>query len=162
MIDYKGKLGVAVAFPVIAQLLASLDIPGMTAQVAALGQLIANFKPPTVAAGITFAANLTAQINATLNYPVLAISAEIALKLALLKARLELVLKIVNLITQGSLRVYEQQGTAGTFGAEWTLTLAGTEATGGIPPAQSTYAVILVADAGTAGETTLKFLRAGA
>lgn len=161
MISYKGKVGILVAFPVFVQVLGILDIPGLTAQVAALANLVANFKPPTVAAGLTFAANLLAQINATVSYPVLQISAELVAKLALLKVRLELALKIADLVASGSVRLYEQEGTAGTFGPEWTAQLASADADGGIAASQSTYSILLVAEAGTAGATTLKTLRSG-
>lgn len=162
MISYKGKLAVAVAIPIVAQLLGAIDIPGMTAQVAALAQLVVNFKPPTVAASVTFALNLLAQAQATVSYPVLQISAELVAKLALLKARLELVIKITDLLAGGSVRVYEYEGAAGNFGAELGATLAGPEASGGVAPSRATFAVVLLAEGGTAGETTLKILRSGA
>lgn len=162
MISYKGKLGLLVAIPVLAQMVGMIDIPGLTAQVAALAQLVANFKPPTIAAGFQFVANLTAQLQVAVEPPVLQISAELLAKLGLFKLRLELILKIVNLVTGGSVRVYEYDGAAGTFGAELGATLAGADADGGVIPTQPTFAVVLLAEGGSAGETGLRILRSGA
>lgn len=162
MISYKGKVGILVAIPVFAQLSGIIDIPGMTAQVAALAKLVVDFKPPTIAAGFTHVANLTAQLKVAAEPPVVAISAELLAKLALFKVRLALILKITEQVFGGSVRVYEYDGTAGSFGAELGAALAGPDEGGGIDPTQSTFAVLLVAEGGSAGETTLKILRSGA
>lgn len=164
MISYKGKLGLVVAIPVLAQMIGMIDIPGLTAQVAGLVQLVANFSltPPTIAAGFQFVANLTAQLQVAVEPPVLQISAELTAKLALFKLRLELILKIVDLVTGGSVRVYEYDGPAGSFGPELGATLGGADVDGGIAPAQQTFAVILLAEGGSSGEVALKTLRGGA
>lgn len=161
MIDYKGKLSILLVFPVVGQMVGMIDIPGLTAQVAALAKLVVDFKPPSIAAGLEFAANLTAQLQAAATPPSLQISAELVAKLALFKARLELILKIVNLLTGGSVRVYEYDGLAGSFGPELTTTLAGADADGGVSAGQSSYALVLLAEAGSSGEIAVKAMRAG-
>ena len=132
-VSYKGKLSAALAIPVLAQAVASLDIPGLTGQVAALLKITTTFKPPSVGGTLIFAANLAAAASVAIVPPALS----------------------------GSLRVYEYEGVAGSFGSELTTTLAGADADGGIAPTQSTFAVLLVAEGGTAGATTLRVLRSG-
>ena len=161
MIDYKGKLSILLVFPVVGQMVGMIDIPGLTAQVAALAKLVADFKPPTIAAGFQFVANLTSQLQAAVEPPVLQISAELLAKLALFEARLELIIKIVGILTGGSVRVYEYDGLAGSFGPELTTTLAGPDVDGGVAADQSTFALVLLAEAGSSGEIAIKAMRAG-
>lgn len=161
MISYKGNLSILLVFPVMAQMVGIIDIPGLTAQVAAMTQLVANFKPPTVAASLSFLATLTANIQATVSYPVVQISAELLAKLALFKARLELILQITDIVFGGSVRLYEYDGAAGNFGPDLTSALAGPEADGGVAADRSTFALVLLAEGGTSGETTLRALRSG-
>lgn len=160
-VSYKGKLSAAVAIPVLAQAVASLDIPGLTGQVAALLKITTTFKPPSVGGTLIFAANLAAAASVAIVPPALSVLGELQIKYGLLKAKLDLVLTIKDLLTSGSLRVYEYEGVAGSFGSELTTTLAGADADGGITPTQSTFAVLLVAEGGTAGATTLRVLRSG-
>lgn len=162
MIAHKGKVSVAVALPVLAQAVASLDIPGLQGQIAGLARLTLNFKPPSVAGTLVFAGKLAAAAGVAVVPPSVSILGELQAKLALLKLKLELVLKIKDLLTSGSLHLYEYEGQAGTFGAELSDLLAGPEVNGGLPPTRSTFAVLLVAEGGTSGEATLKILRKGA
>lgn len=162
MIFYRGKVSAAVAIPVLAQAVASLDLPGLQGQIAGLARLTLNFKPPSVAGTLAFAGKLAAAAGVAVVPPSVSILGELQAKLALLKLRLELILKIKDLLTSGSLRLYEYEGEAGTFGAELSTTLAGPEVDGGIPPTRTTFAVLLVAEGGTSGEATLKILRKGA
>ena len=164
MISYKGKLSLAVAIPVLLQAVLALDIPGIQGQVLGLIRAIAqiSIKPPTVAGTLLFAANLAAHASIAVVPPSVSIVASLEAKLALLQLKLQLMLVIKNLLVSGRVRVYEYDGGAGQFGSELATTIAGPEAEGGIAPGQSTFAVILLAEGGTAGETTLKTLRSGA
>lgn len=162
MIVYRGKLGVLVAIPVFAQLLGAIDLAGLAAEAAAVLQASVTFVPPSIVGILGVVAAISAAIQAGFQPPVFDFKASLLAKYGLLKARLDLLLKIQDLLTQGSFRVYEYDGLAGTFGDEWKVTLAGADVDGGIAPSQSTYAVLLVAEGGTAGETTLRVLRNGA
>lgn len=162
MISYRGKLSAALAIPVLAQAVATLDIPGLTGQVAALLKITTTFKPPSVGGTLLFAANLAAAASVAIVPPALSVLGELQVKYGLLKAKLELALTIQNLIASGSLRVYEYDGDAGAFGSELTTTLAGADVDGGVIPTQTTFAVVLLAEGGSAGETTLRVLRSGA
>jgi|GEM_PF-5649915 len=161
-VSYKGKLSAALAIPVLAQAVATLDIPGLTGQVAALLKITTTFKPPSVGGTLLFAGKLAAAASVAIVPPALSVLGELQIKYGLLKAKLELALAIQSLLTSGSLRVYEYDGTAGTFGAELGTTLAGADADGGVTPTQSTFAVVLLAEGGSAGETGLRILRSGA
>jgi len=161
-VSYKGKLSAALAIPVLAQSVATLDIPGLTGQVAALLKITTTFKPPSVGGTLLFAGKLAAAASVAIVPPALSVLGELQIKYGLLKAKLELALAIQSLLTSGSLRVYEYDGTAGTFGAELGTTLAGADADGGVTPTQSTFAVVLLAEGGSAGETGLRILRSGA
>lgn len=161
-VSYKGKLSAALAIPVLAQAVATLDIPGLTGQVAALLKITTTFKPPSVGGTLLFAGKLAAAASVAIVPPALSVLGELQIKYGLLKAKLELALAIQSLLTSGSLRVYEYDGTAGTFGAELGTTLAGADVDGGVTPTQSTFAVVLLAEGGTAGATTLRVLRSGA
>jgi hypothetical protein len=161
MIAYKGKLGVVVALPIFGQLIATLDIPGLTAEVAALFQATVTFTPPSILGILSVVAALGAAIQAGFQPPAFNFQANLLVKYGLLKAKLELILKLTEAIVGGSLRVYEYDGVAGSFGSELATTLAGDDADGGVAPTQSTYAVVLLAEGGSAGETTLRILRSG-
>lgn len=162
MISYKGNLSITVAIPVFAQLLGALDIPGLQAEAAALLQATVTFTPPSLLGVAAVMAAISAAISAGFQPPAVDFKGLLLVKLGLLKARLELLLKIKDLLAGGSVRVYEYDGAAGDFGAELGATLAGPEASGGVAPARGTFAVVLLAEGGTAGETTLKILRSGA
>lgn len=161
MITYQGKVGILVAFPVFGQLVGAIDINGLAAEAAALLQATVTFTPPSIVGILGVAAAIAAALQAGFQPPAFDFKGNLLIKYGLLKARLDLLLKIANLVASGSVRLYEQEGTAGTFGAEWTSTLAGPDVDGGILATQSTYSILLVAEAGTAGETTLKILRSG-
>lgn len=162
MVTYKGKVGILAAFPMIAQLVGAIDINGLAAEAAALLQASVTFTPPSIVGILGVVAAIGAALQAGFQPPAFDFKADLLVKYGLLKARLELLIKIANILAGGSVRLYEQEGQAGTFGAEWTATLAGADVDGGILPGQSTYALILVAEAGSSGETTLKALRSGA
>jgi hypothetical protein len=162
MITYQGKLGAMVAIPVFAQIFAAIDLTALAAEVAALLQASLVFTPPSVFGILGVVAAITAAINAGFQPPAFDFKANLLVKYGLLKAKLELLLQIQNILLSGSFRVYEYEGEAGTFGAELGATLAGADVDGGIAPGQSTYAVLLVAEGGTAGETTLRVIRHGA
>lgn len=161
MITYQGKVGILVAFPVFAQLVGAIDVAGLAAEAAALLQASVTFTPPSIFGILGVVAAIGAALQAGFQPPSFDFKANFLVKYGLLKLRLELLLKIVDLVASGSVRLYEQQGTAGTFAAELETTLSGTDAAGGIAPTQQTFAVILVAEGGSAGETTLKLLRSG-
>lgn len=162
MISYKGKLSVLVALPIFAQLFGAIDLVGMNAEVVALFNASLTATPPSIVGIAAIAAAISAAISAGFQPPVFDFKANFLLKWSLLKARYELLLKLQNLVTSGSVRLYEYEGQAGAFGSELSTMLAGSEVDGGIPPTKSTFAVLLVAEGGTAGETTLKALRGGA
>lgn len=162
MITYRGKVGILQAFPIFAQLVGAIDLTGLAAEAAALLQASITFTPPSIVGILGVVAAIGAALQAGFQPPTFDFKANLLVKYGLLKLRLELLLKIVNLVTSGSVRLYEQEGTAGTFGSEWTATLAGGESDGGIAPTQGTYSLLLVAEAGTSGEATLKVLRSGA
>lgn len=160
-ISYQGKLGALVAFPLVGQLVASLDVPGLTAEVAAVLQASATFTPPSVI-GIGLVVNaVIAAVLGGFQPPVFDFAAALSLKYGLLKARLDLILSLTGLLASGSLRVYEFDGQAGDFGGDLATTLAGPDSNGGVAPAQSTFAVVLLAEAGGPDETLLKALRGG-
>lgn len=161
MISYKGKLAVGLAIPVLAQAVAALDIPGLEGQIAGLVKIIAQatIKPPSVAGTLVFAGKLLAQAQIAIVPPSLSIVAALDAKLALLNLKLALVLKIKDLLTSGSVRLYEYQGPASSFGPDLSAALAGADAGGGVAPTQSTFAIVLLAEGGTSGEVTLKALR---
>ena len=161
MISYKGKLGLTVAFPLLLQLLGAIDIAGLQAEAAALLQATITFTPPSIVGVLAVVAAIGAALQAGLQPPSFDFKANLLLKLGLLKARLELLLKIRDVLLGGSVRVYEFEGPAASFGAELGATLAGPDVSGGITPTQKTFAVLLVAEGGTSGETTLKALRGG-
>ena len=164
MITYAGKLALSAALPVMAQAIATLDIPGLQGQVAGLVKVIANatVKPPSLSGTITFAGKLLAAAQVAIVPPAVSIVGSLEAKLVLLRARLELALVLKELLVQGSLRVYEYSGPAGQFGPELASTLAGPDDTGGVPAGAGTFAVVLLAEGGSAGELTLKTLRSGA
>lgn len=161
MISYKGKLGVLAALPIFGQLVGTLDIPGLTAEVAAVLKASITFTPPSIVGILTVTGAIAAALQAGFQPPAIDFKAVFLAKYALLNARLQLILQITNLIAQGSLRVYEYEGAAGNFGLELSTTLAGPDADGGVAAGQSTFAVILLAEGGTSGETTLRALRSG-
>jgi hypothetical protein len=161
MISYKGKLSVLAALPMFGQLVATLDIPGLTAEVAALLQASVTFTPPSIIGIGAVVAAIGAAISAGFQPPVFDFAGNFIVKYNLLKVKLELIIEITDLLASGSLRVYEYEGTAGAFGGELTATLAGPDADGGVTSSQSTFAVVLLAEGGTAGETTLRAIRAG-
>lgn len=161
MISYKGKLGVLVALPIFGQLIGAIDIAGLTGEVAALLSASVTFTPPSVFGILAVMAAITASLQAGFQPAAIDFKANLLVKYGLLKARLDLILSITQAIAGGSFRVYEYEGVAGSFGSELTTTLAGADADGGIAPTQSTFAVLLVAEGGTAGATTLRVLRSG-
>lgn len=161
MISYKGKLGLTAAFPLLLQLIGAIDIAGLQAEVAALLQASVTFTPPSIVGVLSIVAALGAAIQAGFQPPAFDFKANLLLKYGLLKARLELLLKIKDVVFGGSVRLYEYEGQAGTFGSELGATIAGPAVDGGITPTQQTFAVVLLAEGGTAGETTLKALRGG-
>lgn len=160
MISYKGKVGVLVALPIMAQLTALLNLAGLQAELAGLVALSFSYTLPSVEGIFQFITTLNAAIP-TFTPPTVDLKADLLVKIGLLQAKIELLLQITNLIASGSLRVYEYEGTAGAFGGELTATLAGPDADGGVTSPQSTFAVVLLAEGGTAGETTLRAIRAG-
>lgn len=160
MISYKGKVGVLVALPIMAQLTALLNLAGLQAELAGLVALSFSYTLPSVEGIFQFIATLNAAIP-TFTPPTVDLKADLLVKIGLLQAKIELLLQITNLLASGSLRVYEYEGTAGAFGGELTATLAGPDADGGVTSSQSTFAVVLLAEGGTAGETTLRAIRAG-
>lgn len=160
-ISYQGKLGGLVAFPLVGQLVASLDVPGLTAEVAAVLQASVTFTPPSVVGiGLVLSAVLSA-VQAGFQPPVFDFAANLSLKYGLLKAKLDLILSLTSVLASGSLRVYEFDGQAGAFGGELGAKLAGPDGDGGVPAASNTFAVVLLAEAGGPDETLLKALRAG-
>lgn len=161
MISYQGKLGALAAFPLVGQLVTSLDIPGLTAEVAAVLQASVTFTPPSLVGIAAVMAAITAAISAGFQPPVFDFAAALSLKYGLLKAKLDLILSLTGLLASGSLRVYEYDGQAGTFGSELATTLAGPDGDGGVPAASNTFAVVLLAEAGGPDETLLKALRGG-
>lgn len=161
MISYKGKLGLTVAFPLLLQLLGAIDLAGLQAEVAALLQATVTFTPPSIVGILGVVAAIGAALQAGFQPPAVDFKANLLLKLGLLKARLELLLKIRDVLLGGSVRVYEYEGPASAFGSELGATLAGPDVDGGITPSQQTFAVLLVAEGGSSGETTLKILRKG-
>jgi len=110
---------------------------------------------------LSIVAALGAAIQAGFQPPAFDFKANLLLKYGLLKARLELLLKIKDVVFGGSVRLYEYEGQAGTFGSDLGASIAGPAVDGGITPTQQTFAVVLLAEGGTAGETTLKALRGG-
>jgi len=164
VISYQGKLAAGLAIPVLAQAVAALDIPGLEGQIAGLVKVIAQatLKPPSVAGTVIFAGKLLAQAQIAIVPPSLSIVAALDAKLALLNLKLQLVLTIKELLTSGSLRVYEFEGQAGAFGPELGATLAGADVDGGVGAAKQTFAVVLLAEGGSSGEVALKTLRGGA
>ncbi len=162
MISYKGKLSVVVAIPVLGQLIGTFNLPALLGEVEALYQVAFTFIPPSAVGIANILAVIGAAITAGLHPPAVNIQADLFAKWGLLKAKYELLLNITNLLAQGSVRVYEYEGAAGTFGSELGATLSGADEGGGIAPTQTTFAVLLVAEGGSAGETTLKILRSGA
>lgn len=161
MISYKGKLGVLVALPIFGQLIGAFDIAGLTAEVAALLSASVTFTPPSVFGILTVTAAIATAITAGFQPPAIDFKASLLVKYGLLKARLDLILQITSALAEGSLRVYEYNGVAGSFGSELSATLASSDADGGVPSANSAFAVVLLAEGGSAGETTLKLLRSG-
>jgi hypothetical protein len=162
MISYKGNVSATVAIPILGQLLASFDLAGLGAEVAALAQVAFNFTPPTVVGIGAIAAAVTAAIAAGVQPAAIDFKADLIVKYGLLKAKFDLLVQLSGLLAQGSLRVYEYQGAAGSFGPELGATIASSDADGGLPSASGTFAVILLAEGGSAGEATLKILRSGA
>lgn len=162
MITYQGKLSVTAALPIFVQLLGVLDLAGLGAEVAALLAATVVFTPPSIFGIAAVVAAIGAAISAGFQPPAFDFKGNLLIKYGLLKAKYELLLNITNLLAQGSFRVYEYEGAAGSFGSELTTTLAGPDVDGGITPTQTTFAVLLVAEGGSAGETTLKVLRSGA
>jgi len=162
MISYKGKLSILVALPLFGQLVATLDIPWLQAEANALLAATVTFTPPSIIGIGAIAAAVVAAIQAGFQPPVFDFKANLLVKLGLLKAKLELILKLSDLLAGGSVRLYEYDGASSGFGGQLGATLGGPEPDGGIPPAQQVFAVILVADAGTGGEVTLKAIRSGA
>ena len=155
MITYAGEVPVSAALPVLAQLVAAFDVEGLQGQIKALAAITLNFRPPSVAGTIAFAAKLGAAASVAIVPPAVDISGQLLVKLGLLKAKLALLLQIKALLTGGSVRVYEYSGPAGDFGPE----LGG--ALGDIPTQNGTVAVVFLAEAGSAGATTLAALRGG-
>lgn len=161
MISYKGKLSILVALPLFGQLVATLDIPGLQAEVAALLAATVTFTPPSIVGVLAVVAAIGAAIQAGFQPPSFDFKANLLVKLGLLKAKLELILKLTDLLTGGSVRLYEYEGQSSGFGGQLGTTLAGADPDGGIPPAQPIFAVLLVAEASTSGEVTLKAIRSG-
>lgn len=160
MISYQGKIGALVAFPVLAQLLAAVDIAGLQAELAGLISLSVSYTVPSVEGLVAFLAQITAALPAFVP-PTVDLKADILAKIGLLEAKITLLLTLTGLVTSGSLRVYEYDGDAGSFGGELSATLAGPDGDGGVPAASTTFAVVLLAEAGGPDETLLKALRAG-
>lgn len=161
MITYEGKKGFTVAFPVVAQLLASFDLGALAGEVAALLQLTVSFTPPSVLGILGVVAAIQAAIQAGFQPPAIDIKGDLVVRYGLLKAKLELLLKIKDVLLSGSFRLYEYDGQAGAFGSELGATLGGADVDGGIAPTQQTFALLLVAEGGSTGATTLKILRSG-
>ena len=161
MISYKGKVGVLVALPIFGQILGTIDLGALAGEVAALLAATVTFTPPSVFGIASVVAAITTALGAGFQPPAFDFKGNLLIKLGLLKAKYELLLNIATLVAQGSVRVYEYEGAAGTFGSELGATLSGADEGGGIAPTQSTFAVLLVAEGGSAGETTLKLLRSG-
>lgn len=161
MILYQGKLSVTAALPIFVSFLAALDISGLSAEVAALLQATITFTPPSIVGILAVVAAIGAALQAGFQPPAVDFKANLLIKYGLLKARLELLLQLQDILASGSLRVYEYTGEAGSFGGELGATLAGSDVDGGLPAGTQTFAVVLLAEGGTAGETTLKILRSG-
>lgn len=162
MVTYKGKFSLLVAFPLLGQIAATFDLTGLAAEIAGLAQLTATFTPPSVVGILGITGAVAAALQAGFQPPAFDLKANLLVKLGLLKAKYELLLKLNDLLVQGSLRVYEFAGPAGQFGPELSSTLAGADDTGGVPAASQAFAVVLLAEGGSAGELTLKTLRSGA
>lgn len=161
MISYKGKLSIAQAIPIFAQVVATFDLPGLLGEIAALGSLVVTFTPPSVVGIGAILASIAAALQLGFTPPTFDLKGDLVIKLGLLQAKYDLYFKVANLLVSGSVRLYEYEGQAGTFGSELGATIAGPTVDGGIAPTQQTFAVLLVAEGGTAGETTLKALRGG-
>lgn len=159
MISYKGKFSVFVALPIFGQIFGAIDLTGMGAEVAALLEASLIATPPSILGIGTIVAAIGAAISAGFQPPALDFKANFLLKWGLLKARYELLLKLQDLVTSGSVRVYEYTGPAGSFGSELASTLAGADVDGGLTSTQSTFALVLLAEGGTAGETSLRAIR---
>ena len=146
----------------MAQLVGTLDVSGLTAEVAGLLQATVTFTPPSLVGVLAVVAAIGASIQAGFQPPAFDFKVNLLVKYGLLKAKLELILSLTSLLTAGgSLRVYEYAGPSSNFGAELGATLSGDESSGGMQPSQSTFAVVLLAEAGSSGEATLKALRGG-
>lgn len=159
MISYKGKVNLAVALPLVAQIAATFDLSGLAGEIAALGSMVLTFTPPSVVGIGAILASIAAALQLGVAPPTFDLKGDLVIKLGLLQAKYDLYLKVANLLVSGSLRLYEYEGKAGNFGPELSDLLAGPEVNGGLPPTRSTFAVLLVAESGTSGETTLKILR---
>lgn len=161
MISYKGKLSVLVAIPVLGQLIGTFNLPALLGELEAVYQMAVTFVPPSAFGIGQIVATILGILQAGLQPPALSLQADLFAKWGLLKAKYELVLTITSLVAQGSVRVYEYDGAAGTFGSELSATLGGADVDGGIAPTQQTFSLLLVAEGGSAGETTLRVLRSG-
>lgn len=162
MVTYKGNLSLLVAFPFLGQLVASFDLAGLAAEIAGLVELTATFTPPSVVGILGITGAVAAALQAGFQPPAFDLKASLGVKLGLLKAKYELLLKLSDLLASGSLRVYEYAGPAGQFGPELASTLAGADDAGGVPAGAGAFAVVLLAEGGSAGELTLKTLHSGA
>ncbi len=161
MISYKGKLGAFVAIPVLASIFASIDLAALFAEWNALLTLSVNYVPPSVFGILQFIGSLQAALSAGFQPPLIDIKADLLVKAGLLKLKYDLLVEVSKLAVGGSFRVYEYEGQAGAFGAELGATLAGPDVDGGVLATQNTFAVVLLAEGGSAGATTLKILRNG-
>ncbi len=160
MILFRGKVPMLVAIPVFGQLSALINIDALKAELAGLLQLSINFTPPSIKGILDFTAALNLALP-SFTPPSVDFKADLLLKIGLLKAKIELILKITQIVFGGSVGVYEYDGLPGNFGPELNSTMLGPEPDGGLPPSKNIFGVILVAEAGTSGEVALKAVRQG-
>lgn len=145
MLKFLGKMQLAAAIPIMASLMATLDIPALVAEIAGLTQLIISFTPPSIAGILGIIGGITAALP---NFvpPSFDVKIDLGIKLELLKAKLDLLLKIKDLLLAGGLHVYNYQGAASSFGTSVDHEFVPGPSQGGIPAAGNIFVVLLVAE----------------
>lgn len=151
---FLGKKSLAATIPILAELAATFDIPGLVGQIYVLGQLVLTFTPPSLAGIITLTGAIAAAANANFQPPTVDLKLDLQVKLDLLKIKLKLLLKITDLLLAAGVHLYGYDGKASSMGAALTSEFAPGPSQGGIVASENVYAIVLVVEASSGATVT--------
>jgi hypothetical protein len=146
-IRYLGKKAIGVAIPVLAQLLATFDLPGLAGEIAALATITVSFVPPSIVGILQLIADINAKIQAGIQPVTVQLNVDLIARLGLLKVKLALLLEITKLLLAAGVHAYVYEGPAAGMGPDLTDEFSPGPSQGGITAGGQIYSVVLVVEA---------------